>query len=617
MWTDNVTDKDFLGFDVHANLIKELIKDDKMLPLTIGLFGDWGSGKSSILEVLKKDLGNESKTACLYFNGWTFEGYDDAKAALLETIVKAFDDEKKYGAEIKDNIKKLYKSINWMRVIGFGIKNIALPAAAAYITGGLSAIPQLVTGLKDAAINNPDELLEKIKGHDTEAFLKQFVKDKNDDTDKFELVRKFRDEFENLLDKSKIDKLVVIIDDLDRCLPDRIIDNLEAIKLFLNVKNTAFVIGADPRIVRHAIEYRYKDMIDDSYKENSNERIVYDYLEKLIQIPYNLPKLSDSEVETYITLLFCESDINNSDDFKIVLDVFKKFREQDRYSVFDFAKVKEALADTAKTEKLEQNVSLIAKLSPIISESLYGNPRQIKRFLNTFMLRKKLAAVAKIPDFKDDILAKLMILEYAEPRLFEILYNWQISNNGIAKQMEDLENACNIKNNEKIDISDDYKDWKNKPKIIKWIRSNPLLSKVDLRDYFWISRDRLSSMQSNLLVSPIVKSLLIKLEPTKMPERLTKETLNTELKSLNQNDQIAFFQSLKQKMAADPSNKRNYDLFNFALEESFDCKSIYIDALRNIGKKKLPPAVVESLKGLVDKHPEFNEFINQEQKQKS
>jgi len=590
MWTDNVTDKDFLGFDVHANLIKELIKDDKMLPLTIGLFGDWGSGKSSILEVLKKDLENEPKTVCLYFNGWTFEGYDDAKAALLETIVKTFEDEKKFSADVIDTAKKLFKSVKWLRVIGFGLKNVAIPL----ITGG---IPQITQGITEFA-------------DDTEKFI-----DNSDTDDKFEVVRKFRDEFEKLLDKSKIDKLVVIIDDLDRCLPDRIIDNLEAIKLFLNVKNTAFVIGADPRIVRHAIEYRYKDMIDDTNRENSNERIVYDYLEKLIQIPYNLPKLSDSEVETYITLLFCENDIDNSDDFKVVLDAFKRFREQDRYSVFDFAKVKEALADTAKTDKLEQNISLIAKLSPIISESLYGNPRQIKRFLNTFMLRKKLAGVAKISDFKDDVLAKLMILEYAEPKLFEILYNWQISNNGIAKQMEDLENACNVK--EKINIPDDYKEWKNKPKIVNWISSKPLLSKEDLRDYFWISRDKLSSVQSNLLISPIVKSLLTKLEPTKMPEKLTRDTLNNELKPLSQNDQIAFFQSLKQKIAVEPNNKRNYDLFNLALEENFDCKSIYIDALRNAGKKKLPPAVVESLRGLVDKHPEFSEFINQEQKRKS
>ena len=278
MWTDNVTDLDFLGFDVHANLIKELIKDEKMLPLTIGLFGDWGSGKSSILEVLKREIEKEPKTACLYFNGWVFEGYDDAKAALLETILKEFEDEKKFGAEIKDDIKKLFKSVNWMRAIGLGMKNIALPVAAAYITGGLSLIPQLVNGLKDAA-KNPDELVAKIKGHDTEGFLKQFVKE-FEDNDKFDVVRKFRDDFEELLKKSKIDKLIIIIDDLDRCLPDRIIDNLEAIKLFLNVKNTAFVIGADPRIVRHAIEYRYKDKIIDTNAENTNDRIVNDYLEK-------------------------------------------------------------------------------------------------------------------------------------------------------------------------------------------------------------------------------------------------------------------------------------------------------------------------------------------------
>ena len=179
MWTDNVTDLDFLGFDVHANLIKELIKDKKMLPITIGLFGDWGSGKSSILEVLKRDIEKEPKTACLYFNGWVFEGYDDAKAALLETILKEFEDEKKFGVEIKDDIIKLFKSVNWMRVLGFGMKNIALPAAAAYMTGGLSLIPQLVNGLKGAS-DNPDELIAKIKGHDTEGFLKQFVKESED-----------------------------------------------------------------------------------------------------------------------------------------------------------------------------------------------------------------------------------------------------------------------------------------------------------------------------------------------------------------------------------------------------------------------------------------------------
>lgn len=611
MWTDNTTDKDFLGFDVHANLINELIKDEKMLPLTIGLFGDWGSGKSSILEVLKKEIEKEPKTACLYFNGWVFEGYDDAKAALLETILKEFEDEKKFGEEIKDDIKKLFKSVKWMRVIGFGIKNIALPAAAAYMTGGLSLIPQLVNGLKDAA-EDPGYLIEKIKGQDTEGFIKQFVKE-FEETDRFDVVRKFRDDFEELLEKSKIDKLVIIIDDLDRCLPDRIIDNLEAIKLFLNVKNTAFVIGADPRIVRHAIEYRYKDKVIDTNAENTNDRIVNDYLEKLIQIPYNLPKLSDSEVETYVTLLFCENDLS-PEDFNKVLGAFKKIREIERYSVFDFAKVKVAVGDPSKTEKLEQNVSLIAKLSPIISESLYGNPRQIKRFLNTFMLRKKLATVAHIKDFRDDILAKLMILEYAEPKLFEILYNWQISNHGIAAQLEKLEEICCKKGDGTLTFTDDSKEW-NKPKIINWMSSEPLLSKIDLRDYYWISRDKLSSMQSNLLVPPLVKSLMTKLEPEEMADKLTIKFLNEELKVLDGYHQLAFFNLLKQRIITEPDKNRYYEIFNLALREGFDCKSVYVEALASVGRK-LPPAVIESLKQFTETHSEFNQFVKNEQKVK-
>lgn len=72
-------------------------------------------------------------------------------------------------------------------------------------------------------------------------------------------MRTFREKFASLLEDSNIESHVVLIDDLDRCSPERIIENLEAIKLFLNVDRTAFVIGAGPRIVRHAIAWIYKD----------------------------------------------------------------------------------------------------------------------------------------------------------------------------------------------------------------------------------------------------------------------------------------------------------------------------------------------------------------------
>jgi predicted KAP-like P-loop ATPase len=603
MWNDNVTDRDFLGFDVHVNLIKELIKDDNMLPLTIGLFGDWGSGKSSILEILKKDFDNDEKTVCLYFNGWMFEGYDDAKAALLESIVKCIEKNKKFGDVIHDNITKLLKSIKWMRVIGFSFKNIAVPALSALATGGLSIVPQLLDKLQSLA-QNPTELAKIISECNVEKFKERFIKT-SDEGNNFDLVREFRDEFEKMLEKSKVEKLVILIDDLDRCLPDRIIDNLEAVKLFLNVKNTTFIIGADPRIVRHAIEYRYNNTNNydrDNNGNNNNDRIINDYLEKLIQIPYSLPKLSDAEVETYITLLFCENDLPSEEDFKQVLTAFKKYKEKDRYSVFNFSEIKKILG-SEKTGELENHVSLIAKLSPMISETLYGNPRQIKRFLNTFMLRKKLAEVSNINDFRDDVLAKLMILEYSEPMLFDKLYSSQIINSGIATELVELEKSTKSKSIK----SNLPKEW-NKPKLLNWLSSEPVLSKYDLRDYFWISRDRLSSIQSNQLISPIVKSLLSKLEPENMPVKVTEQILQEELLSLNTIEQSSFFGLLKQRTILEPTRKRFYDIFNKCLDADMDCISFYVDTLTSV-EKSISPAIREALRRYNTKYPELNKFV--------
>jgi len=77
MWSDNETDKDLLGFKVHANLIKGVIANERILPVSVGIFGDWGSGKSSIMKMLEQELNSEGQedTACIYFNGWAFEGY--------------------------------------------------------------------------------------------------------------------------------------------------------------------------------------------------------------------------------------------------------------------------------------------------------------------------------------------------------------------------------------------------------------------------------------------------------------------------------------------------------------------------------------------------------------
>lgn len=606
MWSDNIAEKDYLGFDVHANLIKGLIDEPEMLPITIGVFGDWGSGKSSIMESLKKayDAEEDKTTMCLQFNGWVFEGYDDAKAALIEAILKNFEDNKSLPQKAKGKLATLTKSVNWMRAIGFGVKNVAIPLVTASLTGGLSLGPQIFEWIKGLS-GNPAQIAEAVKDLDYDKFKEKYFKESSQLSieEQYQVVRKFRDDFKILLDEAGVRKLIVLIDDLDRCLPDRIIDNLEAIKLFLNVDNSAFVIGADPRIVRDAIRHRYKDLIarDDA---EENKRVVVDYLEKLIQVPYTLPKLSDSEVETYITLLFCEEEFGKK-GMGEVITAFKEFRKKDRYSVFGIEEVKQTISYEDVKKRLEEKVSLISKLSPLIAGNLDGNPRQIKRFLNTFVLRTKLADVAKLTDFKVDVLAKLMILEYAEPNRFAELYKWQSQNKGYSPQLKELEMRQD--NGEHV-IAEKYKDWKQ-AKMVTWLESEPSLANIDLRDYYWISRDRLESM-SNAMTPPIVKTIITSLMVKGQAENLIRNKIKSDVQGLQESLQHELYSELsKRAVANNAERKQVFNLFELMIGEGCSCSGEFRDMCKAVNIKS-KPALKEIVNRIAENHSEYQDLKN-------
>lgn len=606
MWSDNETTEDLLGFKVHADLIAEVINDSDLLPITMGVFGDWGSGKSSILKILSEQLKEEEDgTFVLYFNGWLFEGYDDAKAALLESIIKEFEENKRFAPEVKQKAKKLIKSVNWMRILGLGFKNIALPVASAYLTGGVSILPFLAGKL--SKIDSSD-IIDKLKGDEAEGFLKSLVKDLPEE-DPSMLVREFRENFKELIKESKISKLVIIIDDLDRCQPDRIIENLEAIKLFLNVENTAFIIGADPRIVRDAISHRFKVR---DVEPGTGNRIVSDYLEKLIQVPYNLPKLSDSEVETYISLLICKRELT-TETFHTVLETFYAYRENDRYSVFGLANIKGVIG-TVEFEKLSKSLGSLPALSSIITQSLYGNPRQIKRFLNTFILRNRLAKVANISGFDESILAKLMILEYTELPLFVKLYEWQSTKDGRPNQILELETECS--KSSEADFKEylgksDYSNW-NKDKVVKWLKVEPALSEIDLRDYFWISRDNISSTIAGAsLIPPIIKSTYNKLNQEGLPVKATKAIIKKDVMLLNESELNQFLEFSVAMAQRNQESPLSYKLFQFMIEEGvIGSDESYKYLLNLVDLAKIPPAIGVDLRSFKE-NPVLGDFLSE------
>lgn len=510
MWSDNETTDDLFGFRVHADLIRELIMDPTVLPATIGVYGDWGGGKSSIMQMLKDDFeketgGEDAETAryagvaVLYFNGWLFEGYDDAKAALLSSILTALRDHKRFGPKLRARAISLLKRVDYMR----GLRMLftgALAGGVAAATGGVGlavAAPAIaagaLSGAKDTASDAAKESLEKAGEKQDEA-----ISD----------IRQFRDDFADMLAKSDIKTLVVLIDDLDRCSPDRIIENLEAIKLFLNVPNTAFVIGADRRIIRQAVAWRYREALKaDSGPADPTERLVDDYLEKLIQIPYRLPRLSPSEIETYLTLLFCKRHLDPT-LFSRVCEESRSQRAKDRYCAFAQTNALEALKDAVFPPKLSEALRIGAGIASQITDVLQGNPRQVKRFLNAFFLRRKLADVAKLDEVKDEILVKLMLLEYAAPKLFDKLFASMDGSTGLVGMLADLEPKTEDKTAASPSTAKEVlAEW---TPMSRWLTMTPTLADVDLRDYMWVTRDRLGSTMSGMTMVPTIVRTILK-----------------------------------------------------------------------------------------------------------
>jgi predicted KAP-like P-loop ATPase len=519
VWQDNETEIDLLGFDVHANLIRSVITDPTVLPVTVGVFGDWGGGKSSIMKMLQKELSDEKAypdVVCLYFNGWTFEGYEDAKSALLSSILIQLGEHRRFGVKAKDFVVKLLKRLKWMELGKLAVKHVGIPVAIAAAKGGIAAVPVAAAAVASAVASGT--MGKKDDDDDSNDINWSSLIEASPEKPDLMGVRKFREEFEKMLAKTGISVLVVLIDDLDRCLPERLIETLEAIKLFVSVPRTAFVIGADPRIVRHAISTRYvkrqlEHSGDTSEARKEEQGLVQDYLEKLIQVPYQLPRLSPNEIETYVNLLACEKLLDPA-LVPAVLSAWRDTRAQNIYAPFTADSIQKALTGGAQLPPLlQEQLDWSRAVASVITEGLKGNPRQVKRMLNALSLRKQLAAIAKI-SIREEVLAKLMVLEYSNLPLFQELNQWQAAEKGVPSKLRALEELAlkeEDDDSESLVPDDGLAAWRT-PSMLSWLRMRPPLSGLDLRDYFWLARDRTGSTLAGVtMIPPNVREALRKL----------------------------------------------------------------------------------------------------------
>ena len=305
MWADRESEIDYLNFSEISDQAVDVITSPGMLPISLGVFGNWGAGKSTLLKLIEKDLKaseepsskKKKKYILVNFNAWRYQGYDDSRAALLEVIGAELNKAAKDNEPLLKKTKNLLARINIFRVLGLGAEGLAL--AHGVPTGGLlarifGATQNLVDSVQEEKklASSEYQELEKI-AKDGKETMRGLFKGTPQITPPQQIAA-FQKEYSEIL-KELDSTLVVFIDNLDRCLPRNAIQTLEAISLFLFLPNTAFVIAADEEMIRGSVgEY---------FKGTSNRHQI-DYIDKLIQFPIQVPKAGIREIRAYLFMLF-------------------------------------------------------------------------------------------------------------------------------------------------------------------------------------------------------------------------------------------------------------------------------------------------------------------------
>ena len=575
MWKDSETELDFLDYEYLIRTLQSIIMDDTLLPASIGVYGDWGSGKSSLMYMCKKRLeDSDKKIKCLIFNGWLFENYNDAKTAILGSILDEIGKQKRISKKAKDTLKGLYESVDKLKLIKSAVKY----GSQFLLSGGMGLLSDIMV----------DKIARQFQTEGQEVdpeSIKNAVSDELQDKELREDIRKFQKEFAKLLSETKISRLVVFIDELDRCRPDTILDTLEAIKLFLFGGKVAFVIGADERHISYAVKSKFKDI------EGIQINIGQEYLEKLIQYPIRIPRLSADEVETYIACLLLQNELSN-EYFEEFVAKIKEEKSID-FEKYEIKKVGDQFSQKAEIYgKITDALTVARQLATVLSSGLQGNPRQCKRFLNALYMRLQMAEY-KNKTLDRMVLAKIMMLEYIKPFLFKEIANLAF-NNTLGKELKALEEGKGT--DELIAL----KQWQDDPWFFEWCKIQPVLSDVDLRIYFYFTRtsldDKISRISSAL--SPKAQDILDKLL-SKTDVKI--KAAVDDASSLSDSEAATILEALFTTMSAETKIAKEH--FSAFIQFIIQRNELHIDALgylKSFTGEQIPLSAAARIKAFAD-----------------
>jgi len=418
----------------YAKLSEEIKEQEEgyrnIEPLTVGLFGEWGSGKTHLLKLTEskvneiqldeKELKEADKTfpqitIPIFFNAWRFEKEEHLIIPLFQTMLAQIEAYEHLSTDdkVKQTLhkgKKQFELLLFSLKKGFKVPTNIKSTVASLLTGDLSAVMEFI---------------------DTEKISKEFEKKSNEEFGQ-------KKQLEALLSSNRIESVymnipqyiekisinnrlsfVFLIDDLDRCLPENTLKMLESIKLFLDVPSCAFVLAIDDDVVERGVAYHYRDYLHEhnntiihlqeekveNQKAKQQELPItgHEYLEKMIQLPFRIPVIGTDNV-----LEFLEK--NYRERFEALLEDKEEKQKKEQKEVHkEYVDVKE---QNSKTDEILK----------FFSKTIPPKPRKIKRTAMLFETKVRLLKQIEL-ERKDRLIAKITLLELFAPKLLRFMQN--------------------------------------------------------------------------------------------------------------------------------------------------------------------------------------------------
>jgi hypothetical protein len=350
---DSPSKKPSLGFEATASALAQIICDSPPR-FAVGIFGDWGSGKTTLMDEIRRRLGET--VVSVEFNAWRYEREPQLLIPLLDTV---------RGALVQWAVGRDADTRERVRATARKVGRIIRSLAAGL--SGEVGVPGAVKVKYDFAKSIDALTMSGEPEQPQSLYVAAFA----------ELSDAFAD-----LGTQGAAKVVIFVDDLDRCLPDNALDVIESMKLFFDLPGFVFVVGLDEDVVQRAVRIRFPESpgLPATAAAPANvtapeTQLARDYVEKIFQVPYRLPPVVAEQLNDLLEAMYSEA--------KLSAGQLQDFRQ-----------------------RVATHLQYVAVRGQV-------NPREVKRFLNTYTLQMLVR-----PQLDRDIVLSLQTLVFR--------YDWRV-----------------------------------------------------------------------------------------------------------------------------------------------------------------------------------------------